>query len=1036
MSTSPVSHRRPLPSGYGGQEERYGLGLQDASLRSPPQQRTPQAQRITSPEIIVPTSPQSHRRIASDTSSISFPISDAQATQAAQQFTTGKSLLEGYREDITNNFQGEKPRCNPLNTARTNSSHLLNMGDPIHMHLLVETALDDAQSFEILSHEEVDELKKLCRSLEQRVGQTRQNLAIQSKYRDAAVNMAKLYTSKDGEKKHRLSMGFNRNSHSEQLRDADLERQNSEKRCEELAQELWSLEKRLIQPQMKLLQHTAGVLQLTHKGPRKGAAQQPGMPGSPESMSYSNFRNSMEPQHGEDLFDERHHYRTFEGLEKFDLDGNRRSHMAKKDTDMDNEEYLKLKEESMKSAERIASTEAKLDELSNRLRMVIIRATPQRDSSYTRPPHIYAEDVDTGDLLVSQLQYLEQGIRVIDEQQEEADATMEQTIGKLNRDVRSLLLPFNSSIEEPPQITGRTLEEQLRYFQSTVNHVEFELQRAASTASELTAELNRAKSTRTLDVVSTESPANIQTVLEGLWDVIQAGEEDEMRRKKQHRQTQIDNGQEVDNADDDLDFLPEIFSVPAFSAKVQRLWGEASRLKDQKEVLQRQIKQQRELNNKTDEVRDAEQAALEAELKQCRDLLERAQYQADDLQRELSSVIEQLSKTKSVPATWEEDKEKLLEEAAELRDVLFDRNEEIDGLKEQLTEVSRRGEKESEDTKFKLTQIQQQMANSSERVFELETTLKKADAQIKHLTEELDAAHNTTRGSSKVLAETESRIDELSAELKEVRASEAGMSATITKLKEKEEMLEELLKSLSEHEQAVDNLHRALEEKELALEKMTKSHGDNSEMMEKLSSSLKKKEQDLEDQTMELANLRTEVTIARAELEGAYGTRAERAADIAANPLVQKEIDDLLQSNINLQEEIQIVKQGGGAKTEELKKELREAMEEFQKLTKMGVEWERERANMEGEIDKLRDEREQLESRLSEERVRWLGVSSPGPGTPGSSRGGDGAMGRGERNTTSASVLKNEFKKMMRDTRAESARVLRVCFVVPLLIRW
>ena len=70
-------------------------------------------------------------------------------------------------------------------------------------------------------------------------------------------------------------------------------------------------------------------------------------------------------------------------------------------------------------------------------------------------------------------------------------------------------------------------------------------------------------------------------------------------------------------------------------------------------------------------------------------------------------------------------------------------------------------------------------------------------------------------------------------------------------------------------------------------------------------------------------------------------------------------------------------------------------------------------------IDKLREERENLEAQLSDEKVRWLGMKSPG--VEGTSGGGNG-MGN-----TSTTVLKNEFKKMMRDTRAESAKILRVC---------
>jgi SMC interacting uncharacterized protein involved in chromosome segregation len=185
------------------------------------------------------------------------------------------------------------------------------------------------------------------------------------------------------------------------------------------------------------------------------------------------------------------------------------------------------------------------------------------------------------------------------------------------------------------------------------------------------------------------------------------------------------------------------------------------------------------------------------------------------------------------------------------------------------------------------------------------------------------------------------------------------------------------------------------------------------------------KEQELDNSNMEIARLQTEVTIARAELDGAYGSRAQRAAEVAANPVIQKEIDDLKERNVALTAKLAALKQNGpsgGASDEKmrtLKKELEETIEEYEQMTKASIEWEKEREQLESTIDKLRDERENLEAQLSDERVRWLGMKSPGV---------DGAAQPG---ATSTTVLKNEFKKMMRDTRAESAKALRVCVYLP-----
>ncbi|KFY20362.1 hypothetical protein V491_03780, partial [Pseudogymnoascus sp. VKM F-3775] len=261
-----------------------------------------------------------HNRLASNGSSVQS-YTASQVSQGPRSSLNGKMLLDGYHGDILDNFEGAPPKFNPRNPNRTNSSPLLDANDPIQMHLLVSTALEDATGYAILAPEEVDSLRKQCTRLTQRIESTRQNLAVQSKYRDAAINMGKLYSEGDGKRRSRGSLGLKRNSHTDQSREAEAERAASERRCEELAQELWGLEKRLIEPQTALLQHTAGILQMTHKPSAKkvGRASQEGMPGSPESMyTYSNARGSV--ARGEDIFDERSLYRPFDRLDQLDGD--------------------------------------------------------------------------------------------------------------------------------------------------------------------------------------------------------------------------------------------------------------------------------------------------------------------------------------------------------------------------------------------------------------------------------------------------------------------------------------------------------------------------------------------------------------------------------------------------------------------------------------------------------------------------------------------------------------------------------------------
>ena len=98
-----------------------------------------------------------------------------------------------------------------------------------------------------------------------------------------------------------------------------------------------------------------------------------------------------------------------------------------------------------------------------------------------------------------------------------------------------------------------------------------------------------------------------------------------------------------------------------------------------------------------------------------------------------------------------------------------------------------------------------------------------------------------------------------------------------------------------------------------------------------------------------------------------------------------------------------------------LQKELKDTIEDYELMTKAGVEFEKDREQLERSVDTLRERCEALEAQLSEERVKWLGMKSPGIHGVGSPS-----------ENTSTMILKNEFKKMMRDTRAENMKVLRV----------
>ena len=677
----------------------------------------------------------------------------------------------------------------------------------------------------------------------------------------------------------------------------------------------------------------------------------------------------MEPIHDELILDERSAYRDPGDLNAFGEFGDLVESMPPPPpSKAPPREHLQM----------IALTEQKLENLNQRLREVIVNVNPERLSNYGAPPMGMmkpdGKPAQVGDTLQSHLQYLERGIMTIDQEQSQAprvdpntsrqleesskqlqvtssrlqeierdlqesahreeelaqklmdsEASMEETLGNLNHDIRDILLPYDSNRPEPPELTGNGLNDQLAYFQESVKAMETELSRVASKAAIAT----------TKNSGNSDNLERMETTMMLIWDIIQSGEEEARQAKAERRRARA-----VQNLPEDPDMSPdedgdpnEAFTLQGFSTKVQWLYAQATKLKDQKKVLQRQIKQQRELNSKSDAQKDLEFAHKEEELERLRNLLTRTERDGDVVREQMSILMEKLEKAQQHGETQEQ---KVGDRSAAAQSALESRDHTIAQLEEELQDMKD------------------------------EQILVKAETD-----------HN--------ISEAEARVTALNVELASAVAAQAVSQALIQE-KDKE---------------------------------------------------IKAKEEEIDNMNMELARLQTEVTIARAELDGAYGSRAQRAAEVAANPAIQKEIDNLTKKNValttelaNLKAELAEMKSKPAPaavdpaieeKMSMLKKELEETISEYEVMTKASIDWEKERENLEGVIDKLRQEREEIEAQLGDEKVRWMGMKSPGV---------DG-MGGGGAGTTSTQVLKNEFKKMMRDTRAESAKALRVRFIFP-----
>jgi predicted nucleic acid-binding Zn-ribbon protein len=812
------------------------------------------------------------------------------------------------------------------NTSRTQSSLLVDLNDTVQVHLLTETALFESRDYEILSQEEADELKKQVRMINQMIQQTRSNLAVQSKYRDAAISMSKLYSPTAA---RRRSLLGNRASGGDSAREVEAERETIQKKCEELASELWVLERRIMEPQRRLLEHTAGILQLTHKSagrnastPKGRALMVNGAPASPESMyTTSNGRNSMEPDDVL-LFDESS-WDDVAGA--VGLDGARskpgaieiplkspvreQQKLLAEETERLREENTTLKQEADSLRARVQSlsqeleslkdqgseqwqlisdTEKKLETFNNQLRQVIVSADPAKNDSFGIPP---SGQLEPGDLIGSQLDYLEKAVLAVGDSQGNSRQAAETTQG-LNRQVHELMMQ-NGMSDYPMPPDAADYDDQSRYMQEALGALGRVLQNAASMAKAGSADRQKGEQS--------------EAILMGLWEIIQSGYADIQQRSRERKRARMEQGGSGDDEDDMSDteaFDPnEPYSLSAFSTKVQWLYAESTKLKEQKAVLKRQIKQQRELNSKSDSEKDKVLRSKESELEEARGAIARAEKQTDDVRQELSETLANL-------------------------------------------ETVQNNIRQSDET---------QSAASQKAVKEAEERVSERDAQIATL-------EASTHDMQKQLALAEANIATITAQIRQANESKS----------QAEKAVEEKTREVAEKQQELADKQNELDSQQKELAEMTGM----------------------------VAEFKMEATLAKAELDGAYGSRRERAAEAAA--LTNTSETTKLQARVDVLQ----------PRIEELEKELKATVQDLKDITKQAIDAETKIAELEGELDQVsqsaRKEKEQLQDALDQERLKLAVPLSPS-GRP------------------NASILTDTYRDALKAERKKYEEQLKVC---------
>ncbi|KAF5322596.1 hypothetical protein D9619_000538 [Psilocybe cf. subviscida] len=231
-----------------------GLSLKKDRLRAPP----------------LPTQPATAQYGASDTVAGS-PYMSRQSTgtssalKSSRQYSDYGSASLSRSQTMPSAPASAVPPSpnNPPPSARKSGSNdpswvqtagPLNTRDELLISLMTSEAVIDSREFEILSAEEVEELKKEHTVLTSRLGAMTKKLALETKIRDAALSLSKVNAAHKQVSKQT----------SEQVDAANM-------RVEKAQKEVWKISDRVNEVHRRLMEHRAGVLSFSVRNMEKKA---------------------------------------------------------------------------------------------------------------------------------------------------------------------------------------------------------------------------------------------------------------------------------------------------------------------------------------------------------------------------------------------------------------------------------------------------------------------------------------------------------------------------------------------------------------------------------------------------------------------------------------------------------------------------------------------------------------------------------------------------------------------------------------------
>lgn len=642
--------------------------------------------------------------------------------------------------------------------------------DLVSKHLLIETALLDSSKFDILAIDEVDTLKKEKQKVDGRIESARRKLAMESKVRDAAQSLHRLYAGKGAPKNQRRQSllggerrGSNSSStHSDTASQAGDELSSSIKKMDELVQILVGLENRRQYIESRLLRHTAAVLQAAH------------------SERESEMSQSLQDSGFDDKDYDESIYVNIDHINGLGI------HSDKAQSTKGSQDNNQLSDVNMR-----------LQLLNGQLRSLISQAKRGRSGSVDSNtaddmPSAYPEDEDAALRLSNQLEHMQNSIitlvqehKHMQESREQSDSqskhelhSLEGRIENANSQLYTMITTSTDSpnmydLKPPPPLSGHGADAQIGYLEETLLTVEQIMQQAEHMQDSHTYLSKEMEDLQIKHDEHSEKAAHYESTITGLWDIISSHDLEQTAK---------------DADDDQAPASREPYSLPAFNTRVQHLFQRVTHLDLQTDTLRRQIQQQRDLAGKA----EADNTATRE--------LEEARSREQDIIRELEehkSRVEELQDQISALESEHQDDARIAETELQARD------HEHNNRLEELTAALGHANMARENAEGLLSDKEAEMIELESEVVRLSTELTMAKA-------ELDGAYGSRGDRAKDVANN----PEIKAQLSRLELLNAHNQSIVAEL---EQLRQEKLAQGNELQELMAR-HQELQSRSAAIE--------------------------------------------------------------------------------------------------------------------------------------------------------------------------------------------------------------------------